>query len=647
MAILDGRVDLEHACFAGARLREAPLAEMPTDVEVSVHGTHIAGILMAQPASGDDLVGLVPDCDAISIPIYWSLDGASCPQERLARAIEQALDLGARVINLSGGELTAGAWSSPVLVAAVERCAAAGALLVAAAGNDGCACLHVPAAMPGVLAVGAMDRQERPLPFSNWGDKYRSNGLLVLGEDIPGPRAGGGIRHSTSTSCATAVASGVVALLLSLQQRHGAIDVRAVYDALLASARPCEPARDGDCQRILAGRLDIEAAVRRLRTETAETAAITPSEAGIAVPSFCPLPAPALCSAAPPTTGVAASDVPQPTSRPDSRAAETPDEEKTAMVDHQEDSHEVQPVAESDAQTAVAWLEAETATVAEPAGIQPSDCGCGGSSGSVAASQLIYVVGNLGYDFGSRAMRESFAAEMDGNPDDPNNLLALLAEQPYASSDLIWTLDIDGVPAYSVRPEGPYAAAAYQRLAELFAGQQGEYANVQRVSVPGALAGQARLSNNRELGAICPNLRGLIGWNTQQLVNGALDGNGSAEHRQQLQSLVDRFLYELRNPGLAPTDRAMNAAATMAFRLSDVLQRQISASLALDTVDVARSRFASPGADSWDVNFVFFDPQNVFERARQVFRFTIDVSTELPVRVGEVSSWATFSNPLR
>ena len=35
-----------------------------------------------------------------------------------------------------------------------------------AAGNDGCECLHIPAALESVLAVGAMDAQGKPLDFS-------------------------------------------------------------------------------------------------------------------------------------------------------------------------------------------------------------------------------------------------------------------------------------------------------------------------------------------------------------------------------------------------------------------------------------------------------------------------------------------------
>ena len=47
--------------------------------------------------------------------------------------------------------------ADPLLADVVRQCARQGVLIVAAAGNEGCACLHVPAALESVLAVGAMD----------------------------------------------------------------------------------------------------------------------------------------------------------------------------------------------------------------------------------------------------------------------------------------------------------------------------------------------------------------------------------------------------------------------------------------------------------------------------------------------------------
>ena len=90
------------------------------------------------------------------------------------------------VINISGGELTSNGEADPMLINAVRNCHDEGVLIVAAAGNDSCRCLHVPAALPTVLAVGAADDDGLPLDSSNWGDAYRSHGVSRRGSTWSG-----------------------------------------------------------------------------------------------------------------------------------------------------------------------------------------------------------------------------------------------------------------------------------------------------------------------------------------------------------------------------------------------------------------------------------------------------------------------------
>ena len=75
----------------------------------------------------------------------------SISQLDLARAIEQAAENGAHIISISGGALTDMGEAEDWLERAVEMCHQRNILVVAAAGNDGCECLHVPAALPAVL----------------------------------------------------------------------------------------------------------------------------------------------------------------------------------------------------------------------------------------------------------------------------------------------------------------------------------------------------------------------------------------------------------------------------------------------------------------------------------------------------------------
>lgn len=264
IAIIDGPVDHSHPVFAGARLTVLSSSDDPSH---STHGTHIASVVAGQP--GTPVAGIAPNCTVLSIPVYREdPDGnlVSCAQTTLARAIHLALDHGASLINISGGQLTPTGQGDRFLEAAVNECARRNALIVAAAGNDGCRCLHVPAALPTVLAVGACDRQGRPLPFSNYGDAYRDNGLLAPGEAIPGAGAAGSVEARSGTSFATPIVTAVAALLLSRRLQLGqGIDAHAVRRLLLETAIPLDPGLAPGDGGGPAGVLDVEAATRALQ----------------------------------------------------------------------------------------------------------------------------------------------------------------------------------------------------------------------------------------------------------------------------------------------------------------------------------------------------------------------------------------------
>ncbi|XGB41695.1 MAG: S8 family serine peptidase [Nodosilinea sp. LVE1205-7] len=221
IAVLDGPVDRSHPCFDGADLTVLPTLVADgarVDGAMSSHGTHVASIIFGQP--GSPVTGVAPQCRGLIVPVFAD-DRRSATQLDLARGIEQAANAGALVINLSGGQLTDFGEAEGWLENAVRLCQERNILLVAAAGNDGCACLHVPAALPNVLAVGAMDARGHPLDFSNWGDRYQQQGILAPGENILGAKPGGGTERLNGTSFATPIVAGVAALLLSEQVRRG------------------------------------------------------------------------------------------------------------------------------------------------------------------------------------------------------------------------------------------------------------------------------------------------------------------------------------------------------------------------------------------------------------------------------------------
>jgi cyanobactin maturation PatA/PatG family protease len=264
LAILDGPVDQTHSGLLSAQLTriDTLFTKSGQQGPAAQHGTHVTSVIFGQ--HDGPVKGIAPLCRGLIVPIFSESDDGSiapCSQIDLARAITQAVQVGAQIINISGGEFSFSGTAHPILTQVIQSCAEQGVLIIAAAGNEGCDCLHIPGALPSVLAVGAMDAQNRPLNSSNWGQAYRHQGILAPGEHILGALPGGGTRRESGTSYATAVVSGVVALLLSLERQLGQQpDPQAVRTALLESAHACDTQMASDCRPFLVGSLNIPGA---------------------------------------------------------------------------------------------------------------------------------------------------------------------------------------------------------------------------------------------------------------------------------------------------------------------------------------------------------------------------------------------------
>lgn len=621
IAVLDGPVDQSHPSLTTAHL--TPVETLASGIAYEgaalEHGTHVASILFGQHEG--PVKGVAPHCRGLIVPVFKEGNDhaiAPCSQLDLARGLLQAAQEGVHIINISGGELSPSGTAHPLLADAVRRCAAQGILIIAAAGNEGCDCLHIPGALPTVLAVGAMNAQGEPLPFSNWGQNYQIQGILAPGEAILGARPGGGTVTYSGTSYATAIVSGIAALLLSLQLKQGQkTHPPAVREAILSSAIGCQIPSASDCRRLLAGRLNIRGAMAQITsegtpmTETKDTQE-SPEERLPLQREKTPLVPPAVppdssqvhaAAGAGSGTPVAENPPPQPTASPPPSVSQ---------------ENLVNPGA------------------VNPSGTQAAACECGAAS---APPQLVFALGQLGFDFGTEARRDSILQHMKepANPHDPKKLLAYLEENPWDAAAILWTLNLDATPIYGIQGQGAFASEVYLRLREFLKEQSdGE---VERVSVPGYLAGSARLSSGQVVPVIGPALRGMYSWNTAALVKAAGGDSPSSEKVQGVANFLRRVYDELRNLGMMPQERALNYAATNAFQVTGVFKEALEEGMDLDTIEVERSPLCRPDSECWDVKLTFFNPKKVFEQARKVYRFTVDVSDVVPVMVGPVRSW--------
>ncbi|WP_052869294.1 type VII secretion-associated serine protease mycosin [Streptomyces niger] len=173
------------------------------------HGTKVAGIIAARPRPGTGFVGLAPQ--AKIIPLKQNDDRNSGRPEGMAQAIKKAMQEGAKVINIS--QDTVAKRPSAALTAAVEQALNHDIVVVAAAGNDGAdgkSRKTYPAAIPGVLAVGASDRDNGRASFSQSGDFV---GVAAPGVDIVSTVPKGGQCVDNGTSFSAPYVSGVAALI--------------------------------------------------------------------------------------------------------------------------------------------------------------------------------------------------------------------------------------------------------------------------------------------------------------------------------------------------------------------------------------------------------------------------------------------------
>ncbi|PTL78414.1 S8 family serine peptidase [Vitiosangium sp. GDMCC 1.1324] len=150
------------------------------------HGTHVAGIIAAQLASGGTtwptmsrggMVGVAPGVELLIARVLNVHESASI--STVLSGLEWCRAQGAHIASLSlGSSLDMGRTAHDAFKAASD----AGMLIVAASGNDSAARLSYPAAYyEYVLAVGAVDMQEQVADFSNGGTGLS---LVAPGVDV-------------------------------------------------------------------------------------------------------------------------------------------------------------------------------------------------------------------------------------------------------------------------------------------------------------------------------------------------------------------------------------------------------------------------------------------------------------------------------
>lgn len=204
VAVLDTGIDGNHEDLNGQVAGTANFTDSATASDIHGHGTHIAGIIAAQSDNGLGVAGIAPESRLLNVKV--ADDAGRCQASAIAQGVIWAVDNGALVINMSL-ELRE---TSAELEQAINYAWEHGAVIIAAAGNEGSQTPVYPAAYENVIAVAATNQTDTLAPLSNYGDWVA---LAAPGNEIYSTLPGNEYGYKTGTSFATAYVSGLAAIL--------------------------------------------------------------------------------------------------------------------------------------------------------------------------------------------------------------------------------------------------------------------------------------------------------------------------------------------------------------------------------------------------------------------------------------------------
>ena len=217
VAVIDTGVDYNHPDLKGRTTKGFDYVNGDGDaMDDNEHGTHCAGSAAAGINDGG-VVGVAPNVTIVPVKVLDAEGSGSYAS--VANGIIYAADENVNVISLSLG----GPSSSPTLESALRYARDKGILVVAAMGNEGDEVPQYPAAIPGVMAVGATNSKDEIAYFSSRGSHIS---VAAPGDLIMSCIPGGKYERFSGTSMACPHVAGLAALVRSKYPTLAAADVR-------------------------------------------------------------------------------------------------------------------------------------------------------------------------------------------------------------------------------------------------------------------------------------------------------------------------------------------------------------------------------------------------------------------------------------
>ncbi|MFI8789811.1 S8 family peptidase [Streptomyces sp. NPDC055105] len=243
VAVLDTGVDAEHPDLVSRVAAAKNFTDSRTTDDKVGHGTHTASTVGGSGAASDGRKkGVAP---GTSLLIGKVLNDQGYGQDSwIIAGMQWAVDQQADVVSMSLGNPTIRDCADPMAQATQQLSQNTHTLFVVAAGNAGSATETVssPGCVPGVLTVGAVDRDDTTAAFSSRGPVAVTHTLkpeiAAPGVDISAASAGGrgvyAYRTMSGTSMATPHVAGAAAVV---RQAHPDWTAQQIKAALVSSAR--------------------------------------------------------------------------------------------------------------------------------------------------------------------------------------------------------------------------------------------------------------------------------------------------------------------------------------------------------------------------------------------------------------------------
>lgn len=227
IGIIDTGVNLSHELIDASRIELVRLGSDVADASQMIHGTAVVSVLVGR--EGSRVEGLLPDAQLLVADVFSrSGDDERADVFSLIRGLDLMAARQIRVVNLS----LAGLANKPLAEIVQRLVKDRQMVLVASVGNAGPdQPVAFPAALPGVVAVTAVDRRGRLYGLAQRGPQVD---LAAPGVGLLLATSQRGAKEKTGTSFAAPFVTAYVALLLAT---NPALTVDEVIERLTTSVR--------------------------------------------------------------------------------------------------------------------------------------------------------------------------------------------------------------------------------------------------------------------------------------------------------------------------------------------------------------------------------------------------------------------------